>query len=171
MPFDGTPCLREQNKVYSAPSKCFFFSFFKRFYLSDRQRSQVGREAGRKRSRLPAEQRAQCRTGSQDPSCARQHGPRQGGRVLVGAPRPLPGPCFGPLKGWVGDGLSQVSSPGFPGNCDGSPAPVICCFSPLLPCSLSPLLTPPKAKRTREPATDKGFWDWWSAPSEAALKP
>ena len=41
-----------------------FFFFFKILfiYLFDRQRSQVGREAGRERggSRLPAEQRAQC---------------------------------------------------------------------------------------------------------------
>ena len=48
----------------------FFLIFLKDFiYLFHRQRSQVGREAGRERgrSRLPAEQRARCGTRSQDP--------------------------------------------------------------------------------------------------------
>uniref|UniRef100_A0A8C7BYE9 Striatin n=1 Tax=Neovison vison TaxID=452646 RepID=A0A8C7BYE9_NEOVI len=51
----------------------FLFFFFLKisFILSDRQRSQVGREAGRERegggSRLPAEQRARCGARSQDP--------------------------------------------------------------------------------------------------------
>ena len=54
-------------------NRLFFYFFFKDFiYLFDRERSQVGREAGRERererggSRLSAEQRAWCGTRSQD---------------------------------------------------------------------------------------------------------
>ena len=51
------------DNTYKLHGKASFilFYFFKDFiYLFDRQRSQVGREAGRERggSRLPAEQRA-----------------------------------------------------------------------------------------------------------------
>ena len=88
-----------------------------------------------------------------------------------------PGPSSRPWKGWVGGRLSEVSSAGFLGNYDGSPAPVFLLSLPLFP---APWLFPPLSptphssegqKDKQNLPQTKAFGIVASAPSETAPKP